>query len=175
MKRIPRATISYPFPHEFDAGKYPAFYLLSHVPENKVQASILELLHAYNVDAIAIDAGLKTARRAIIAKSLLHGVDRRAFDGGLGEIAPGHPDIAATLAPSGRGLYIEVKAPAWIDGSGKVVRRAGQPSTDQLDFLLSKWERGAIAMIAYSSDDVKNFLQAELLANFNTMRDRRAR
>jgi hypothetical protein len=170
MKRIPRATIKYPFPHEFHAAKYSQHYLLSHVPENAVQRAILELLHRYFVDAIAIDAGLKSARRDLIAKSLLHGLDRRAFDGGLGEIAPGHPDIAATLAPTGRSLYIEVKAPAWTDENGKVLRRAGKPSQEQLDLLLSKFDRGAIVMIAYSVDDVANFIPDQLRMNFEAMR-----
>ena len=171
MKRIPRATLSYPFPHEFDAGKYSAHYLLSHVPENKVQASILDLLWKYKVDAIAIDAGCKRERRTMISRALQLGFDRRSFDGSIGsELPAGHSDLAATLAPEGRSLYIEVKAPAWIDERGKVVRSAGQPTQEQLDFLLSKFNRGAIAMVAYSMDDVASYLNAELRRNFEAVR-----
>ena len=171
MKRIPLATLDYPFPHKFDAGKYNAHYLLSRVPENVVQKSILDLLWRYHVDAIAIDAGLKTARRKFISKALAFGLDGTSFKGGLAELPAGHSDLAGTLAPAGRSLYIEVKAPAWIDERGKVIRSAGKPTTEQLDFLLSKYDRGAIALVAYSVDDVSEFLGKELIANFNATRE----
>ena len=173
MKRIPRATLSYPFPHEFDAGKYSAHYLVSHVPENKVQTSILDLLWKFKVDAIAIDAGCKRERRTLISRALSSGISIRDLaDGAIGSsLPPGHSDLAATLAPEGRSLYIEVKAPAWIDGSGHVVRCAGRPTQEQLDFLLSKFDRGAIVMVAYSIDDVAEYLEAELNRNLKALRE----
>ena len=178
MKRIPRATISYPFPHEFDAGKYPAYYLLSAVPEKDVQSAILDLLRLYDVDAIAVDAGAKGLRQTLSARMRRAGFDAKTISsllsGGLGsEIPAGHSDIVGTLAPSGCGLYIECKRPATIDESGKVLESAGRAEPEQLDFLLSKFERGAIVMVAYSQDDVKHYLQAELLRNLKAMRDRR--
>jgi len=175
MKRIPRATIDYPFPHEFDAGKYSAYYLLSDVPESDVQAAILGLLRSFKVDAIAVDAGAKGLRRTLLARMRRAGFPMQAIaallSGGLGsEIPAGHSDIAGTLAPSGRSLYIEVKKPATIDGGGNVIERQGQPTQEQLDFLLSKYKRGAIVMIAYSIDDVSEFLADDLRRNYDAAR-----
>lgn len=176
MKRIPCATLSYPFPHEFDAKKYSEHYLLSHVPESGVQASILDLLWKFKVDAIPIDAGVEHVRGAVYNRllrqtKLLPGEIMSILRGGIGsELPPGHSDLAATLAPEGRSLYIEVKAPAWINERGKIVRSAEKPTQEQLDFLLSKFKRGAIVMVAYSIDDVANYLDAQLRRNFEAAR-----
>ena len=85
-------------------------------------------------------------------------------------IPPGHSDLVATLAPDGIALCIEVKAPAWIDERGKQIRGAGSPTVEQLEFLLAKHRRRAIALVAYSVDDVTNHLRDRLQRNFNAVR-----
>jgi len=173
--RAPRATLSYPFPWQFEAGKYQAFYLLSEVPESNVQEAILGLLHSFKVDAIAVDAGAKELRRTLAARmrriGLAPATIGNLLSGGLGgEIPAGHSDIVGTLAPSGRSLYIEVKRPARIDSHGTIVARPGEIDREQLDFLLAKYKRGSIVMIAYSVDDVSEFLGDELRRNYEAMR-----
>ena len=69
----------------------------------------------------------------------------------------------------GRSLYVEVKAPAWIDADKKVIRRAGQPTPDQIEFLLSKHRRGALCMVAWSATDVEQYLGAHLRANWKEL------
>jgi hypothetical protein len=84
-------------------------------------------------------------------------------------IPAGFADLEATLAPSGRSLYIEVKAPAWLDGKRKVIRAAGKPSLEQLDFLLAKHRRGAFVLVAWSSTDVDDYMRLALEANRRTL------
>jgi hypothetical protein len=85
-------------------------------------------------------------------------------------IPSGFADLEATLAPIGRSLYIEVKAPAWIDTDKRVIRQAGQPSADQILFLLSKHRRGALCMVAWSAADVEQLLGTHLELNRRAMR-----
>jgi len=173
---IPGATIDYPFPWTFIRENYSAHFLASCASEEHVQKSILKLLRAYQVDAIAIDAGGKRERGRAIRRAKMIGIDVAAIvKGGNGStIPPGHADIAATLAPDGVSLYIEVKAPAWITPGGKIAREAGIPSVEQLDFLSEKFARGAFVMVAYSIDDVANHLGKRLQNNLDTLRGRRS-
>ena len=85
-------------------------------------------------------------------------------------IPAGFSDLEGTLAPAGRSLYIEVKSPAWIDSRKKVIRRAGAPSKEQLDFLLSKHIRGACVLVAWSSKDVEDYVAAQLHLNRRSLR-----
>ena len=50
------------------------------------------------------------------------------------------------------------------------VRPAGKPTLEQLDFLLSKYQRGAIALVAYSIDDVTSLLGDRLERNYRALR-----
>jgi hypothetical protein len=114
-------------------------------------------LEFFDVDVIAIDAGMKRARGRVIAAARTRGIDARelvAFKSG--GLPAGFPDLHATLAPSGVSLYIEVKAPAWIDPDkpSRIISEAGKPTLEQLSFLDSKHSRGAIVMVAWSVDDV---------------------
>ncbi len=169
---IPLSTLEFPFPWAFVREHYSEHYLASRVPESDVQDAILKLLRTYHVDAIAIDAGGRRERGRLIRRSKAVGFDvSKLIRGGIGsEIPAGHSDLAATLAPEGRSLYIEVKAPAWIAPGGTVLRDAGIPSVEQLDFLLSKQERGAIVLVAYSIDDVANYLGTQLQYNLDSLR-----
>jgi hypothetical protein len=128
--------------------------------ESFVQAQILELLALYRVDAVPIDAGGRRQRGRMMGAAKAAGMNLR----GIQNVKTGHAipkgfaDLEATLAPEGRSLYIEVKAPRWIDENGSVIRPAGKPSTEQLAFLLSKHARGAVVMVAWSAFEVDEFL-----------------
>ena len=154
----------FPFPWKFDASRYPEIYLASQVSEAQVQRDILDLLHFYGVDAVPIDAGGRRQRGRMIAAAKSAGVSLSGAGLSGGEIQPGFADLEATLAPLGRSLYIEVKAPAWRAG-GSLIRPAGKPSPEQLVFLLEKHRRGAAVMVAWSSGDVEAHLGVQLRDN----------
>src|SRR6266404_7921605 len=165
-------TDSYPFPWKFEGYRYGDLYLMQQVTEEQVQKQILELLALYEVDAIPIDAGGRRQRGRMMGAAKKAGVDLAAISTVKTwySIPAGFSDLEATLAPEGRSLYIEVKAPAWINADKKVIRRAGQPSTEQLDFLLSKHQRGACVLVAWSSKDVEDYVAAQLHLNRRSLR-----
>jgi hypothetical protein len=137
------------------------------VKESFVQAQIIELLEIYRVDAIPIDAGGRRQRGRMMGAAKAAGVNLCGIQNvKTGRAIPkGFADLEATLAPEGRSLYIEVKAPRWIDGTGSVIRPAGKPSDEQLEFLLSKHVRGALVMVAWSAFDVDAYLRPQMERN----------
>lgn len=163
---------SWPFPWKFEVHKYPDLYLMAQITEAQVQKDILELLVFYDVDAVPIDAGGRRQRGRMMGAAKAAGVDLAGVQNvKTGAAIPsGFSDLEATLAPLGRSLYIEVKAPAWIGVSNKVLRRAGKASEEQLEFLLSKHKRGAVALVAWSSSDVENYIRTELDLNRRSLR-----
>lgn len=167
------AAAKHTFATLFDRARYTEFYLLSRVTEAQVQSSILDLFGTWRIDVAVIDAGMRRARGRLIARGLERGLDVRKLAGfatGV-EIPVGYCDLNGTLAPDGKGFFIEVKAPAWIDPKTKeVIREAGKATTEQLAFLDSKDERGAIAMIAWSVDDVVTILGDRLQLNLDSLR-----
>lgn len=160
----PRA---YNFPWKFEGIAYRDHYLMSQVSENDVQKAILELLHSYNVDAVAIDAGGRRQRGRMISAAKAAGISLAGVQNAKtgAAIPKGFADLEGTLAPGGRSLYIEVKAPAWIDEKRRVIRAAGQPTVDQLTFLALKQRRGALVMVAWSAADVEQYMGADLRTN----------
>lgn len=161
----------YPFPWKFERERYTDHYLMGHVTEAQVQKGILGVLATYKVDAVAIDAGGKRQRGRMMGAAAKAGVDLSKISNVKTwySIPAGFSDLEATLAPSGVALYIEVKAPAWIDGKGKIVRRAGVASPDQLAFLMSKHRRGAVVFVAWSWSDVPRSLDVLLEANLKAV------
>lgn len=152
---------SYPFPWKFQRDRYTENYLVMQFTEQMVQDAIIVELNTWAIDVIAIDSGMKRARGRILARAKEHGLDARELvKFTAGGLPAGFPDLHGTLAPNGRSLYIEVKAPAWIDPDDKkkLISEAGKPTIEQLDFLLSKHERGAIALVAWSVADVTRAL-----------------
>jgi hypothetical protein len=149
--------LNYPFLHKFDRTNYSMYYLARQLSEAQVQAEIVDQLRALHVDVIAIDAGGKKTRGMMLARAKQQGA---AFNPALMSTKTdlkGFPDLEATLAPDGRALYIEVKAPEWIEPDRtlyRTVRKAHKPTQEQLDFLMSKHERGALVMVAWSVSDV---------------------
>jgi hypothetical protein len=177
IERIARKTylehLGPPFLHRFERAQYSDLYLMSQVSEEDVQRSIIETLHFYLVDAIAIDAGMKHARGRLFQAARDQGIEdpRELVKFNGGAIPAGLSDLHATLAPGGVGLFIEVKAPLWIDGRKKIIREAGKASDEQLAFLLSKHERGAIAFVAWSADDVMRVLGDRANENRESLRN----
>jgi hypothetical protein len=166
-------TESYPFPWRFDPARYFDVYLMRQMTEAQVQRDILALLHSYDVDAVPIDAGGRRQRGRMMAAAKKIGVALAGVQNvKTGSAIPrGFADLEATLAPAGRALYIEVKAPAWIDVHKKVIRKAGEPSEEQLQFLHAKHLRGALVLVAWSADDVFQQVQRPLLElNWKTVR-----
>ena len=161
----------FPFPWTFERAKYPELYLMSQVTEARVQSDILDLLWNYKVDAVAIDAGGRRQRGRMMGAAKKAGIDLARISSVKTwySIPAGFADLEATLAPHGRALYIEVKAPAWLDGK-KTLRFEGKASSAQLDFLREKHQRGALVMVAWSVDDVEQYLHAELDVNWRALR-----
>jgi hypothetical protein len=157
----------YPFPWEFRRERYDELYLMSCVKESRVQADIISALKNYRVQGFPVDAGGRRARGVLIASASAAGVPFGALANVKtgGAIPKGFADLESTLAPDGRSLYIEVKAPMWCDVSMHVIRQAGFASQEQLDFLLEKHKRGAVVMIAWSAKEVVEFLGPLLVAN----------
>jgi len=158
--------VSYPFPWKFEGYRYSDLYLMRQIDEAQVQREIVTLLEAFDIDAVPIDAGGRRARGRMMAAAKSAGIELGSIaHAKTGHAIPaGFSDLIATLAPSGRGIFIEVKAPAWIGTDKKIIRRAGAPSQEQLDFLLSKHDRGALVLVAWSSLDVEEYLGKEALA-----------
>jgi hypothetical protein len=162
----------YPFPWKFEGHRYSDVYLMMQITEATVQTDILQMLALYDVDAIPIDAGGRRNRGRMMGAAKKAGVDLATISNVKTwySIPAGFADLEATLAPEGRSLYVEVKAPAWIDANKKVIRRAGQPSKEQLDFLLSKHLRGARVLVAWSSQDVEEYISDHLQMNRRALR-----
>ena len=163
---------AYPFPWKFEGYKYSDLYLMSQITEAQVQADIVTLLAAYDVDIVPIDAGGRRQRGRMMGAAKAAGIELAGIQNvKTGAAIPaGFSDLEGTLAPNGRSLYIEVKAPAWIDDRKKIIRRAGQPSAEQLDFLLAKHQRGACVLVAWSSKDVQDYVAAQLHTNRRALR-----
>jgi hypothetical protein len=151
-------STDYPFRTKFERARYSPLYLMAQLAEDRVQKEIIEFLHLYLVDVYAIDAGAKRLRGHLFHELRRRGTqfDERALAGAPleGGLPAGFSDLEATLAPNGRALYIECKAPAWIAIDGRVMRSAQTADQKQLDFLFSKHQRGALVCIAWSVEDV---------------------
>lgn len=157
---------NFPFPWQ-EPKRLPWLYLMQCLKESFVQAQILELLAMYRVDAVPIDAGGRRQRGRMMGAAKAAGMSLGGIQNvKTGRAIPkGFADLEATLAPEGRSLYIEVKAPRWINENGGIIRPAGKPSPEQLEFLLSKHVRGAVVMVAWSAFEVDDYLRPQLERN----------
>jgi hypothetical protein len=153
--------IRYPFPWKWDRTRYSDSYLVQQFSEQQVQDGIIAELEFWRIDVIAIDAGMKRARGRMARAAKARGMDvSKILNFRGGGIPAGFSDLHGTLAPQGTGLYIEVKAPAWIDPDdrSRIISEAGKPTSDQLIFLDSKHSRGAVCLVAWSIEDVMRVL-----------------
>jgi hypothetical protein len=139
------------FIRSFVQSRYSEAYLLMGWSESKVQGEIVRHLKARFNPVRVIDSGAKQLRAS-----------SGGFSGGAGAAASGVPDVTAVL-PGGRALWLEIKAPAWIEpGKAKKyrqVRAAGKPSTEQLHFLDAAAAAGAVVGIAWHLNDVIEILE----------------
>lgn len=164
MKNL--AVADFPFPWT-EPKLLPSLYLMQCLTESHVQTQIIELLEMYRVDAVPIDAGGRRQRGRMIGAAKAAGVNLGGIQNvKTGRAIPkGFADLEATLAPEGRSLYIEVKAPRWINGDGVMIRPAGKATAEQLEFLLSKHARGAVVMVAWSAFEVDEYLRPQMERN----------
>ena len=161
------ADVVYPFPWRFDPRNYSELYLLSNVTEAQIQADIVKTLKSFRIDAMPIDAGGRRARGALMGAAKTAGLEIGSLASvKTGNAIPGgFADLEATLAPSGRSLYIEVKAPVCLTVNLSILRPAGKPTAEQLAFLLEKHNRGALVLVAWAVTDVVKFLGPRLAEN----------
>jgi hypothetical protein len=157
------------YPRQFDRALYSDAYLLGHASEQQVQRAILDLLVARRIPAIAVDAGAAKLRgaffRAVRGSGMISNEQAaKMIAQPRGAAYAGLSDIVGTLR-GGRALFIECKQPAWLRiGRGnalRVERDAGEPTGEQLAFLDSMCEAGALCMVAWSPDDVERALGAK--------------
>jgi hypothetical protein len=157
----------YPFRHEFDRSRYALSWLQLCVPESNVEETILHSLKVRGIQAEKIDAGgramrgklLQVLRRFGIAAPTANKIAAMVF----GSAPTGWLDITGVL-PGGRALFIEVKAPEWLERSektGRLIqkRKAGTPEPEQLDFMVRMHRQGALVGICWSPDDLGDLLR----------------
>ncbi len=156
----------FPFPHQFDPLRYARAYLLAGQDEAKVQEDTLQGLARVGVMAWSSDAGAKAARGMALATmkrlGLPERVSREVAAALVGSLEEGFSDISGILAPGGRGLYLEVKRPAMLDLTGKVLRPAGRPEPEQLAFLDAMHRRGAVVGVVWGLSDALDILSPHL-------------
>src|SRR5262249_41548422 len=135
---------------------------------------IVDQLRALRVDVIAIDAGGRKTRGLMMARAKESGGSFNPAIMSTKTDLKGFPDLEATLAPHGRALYIEVKAPEWIEPVGlrdfRTVRKAHKPTREQLEFLHTKQLRGALVLVAWSVTDVFDHVGHYINRNDNALR-----
>ena len=148
----------------FDRARYNDAYLLGCISEATVQKNALATLNLHRITALAVDAGGARLRGAVGRALRRGGINNaRQFLGKTqGACSAGLSDILGTL-PGGRALYIEVKAPEWLTRSpktGRLIQKAapGKPSDEQLAFLDTMAEAGALVGIIWSPDDLNELL-----------------
>jgi hypothetical protein len=152
----------------FDRARYNDAYLLAQPTEDQVQGAALDLLAAMRIPALAVDAGGKRLRGDIGRAMRRGGVTSVGayLAGRSGAAHAGLSDILGTL-PGGRALYIECKQPEWLTRSSKsrrLIQKAapGKPSDEQLAFLDTMAEAGAVVGIIWSIEDLEQILRGHI-------------
>lgn len=153
-----------PYLWQFDPSRYKRAYLFGKVHEAQVQADIRSALGLLGIQVDWIDAGGAAIRGKIMGALRRMGFSEEVVKKVLAAISDvsastvGHSDLSGVLWP-GVPFFIEVKAPAWLrPTTGGVLRPAGIPSADQLDFLDGKHRDGALVGVAWSVDDALGIL-----------------
>ncbi|HWQ10994.1 MAG TPA: hypothetical protein VN436_17865 [Holophaga sp.] len=164
----------YPFPHAFDRSRYSDHYLLSHLSEAAVQAQIVDALGKMGLLAWVVDVGGKKVRGRACAALRHAGVDKpaqllRAKHPGASDAPQGFPDVPGLIPPerSATGhlipFFLEVKRPMWLKlsktGRLTVDQAAGEPTEEQLGFLLSVHHAGACCGVVWSVSDAVEILK----------------
>ena len=159
---------NYPFPCRWVRERYPVDYLLGHVSEHDVQLVTLAKLRAYGIPALAVDAGARTLRGRAIGALKRAGADAQAVafvnNGSTGAGLAGLADVVGALPGSGRALFLELKAPEWLDPSNRregqfiVARKPGKPTLEQLGFLNTMHHAGALVGVIWHASELDMLL-----------------
>jgi hypothetical protein len=150
-----RALREYPFLHAWDRSRYSPAYLCSGPSEEEVQAAVVEALRLrWRAVVTEIDVGDKRLRGRLGRL----GLDRRIVSMAGGGNKKGVVDLAVTF-PGGRAGWFEIKKPELCvlsKATGLLVqaRRPGEPSDEQLDFLLAQASAGAVVGVLWAVDDL---------------------
>ena len=166
--------------HKWDSSHYKRAYLWGGPLEASVQADIVDALRTSRIDVEVVDSGSKGLRgklsRVLAGLHLALPVVQQIMNairstGGAADA--GRADLSGCLAPDGKAFYIEVKMPAKLDPTtGKVLRSAGRPAPEQLDFLDKRAMEGAIVGVAWSIDDAFEILGSDrVLAHQRAVRN----
>jgi hypothetical protein len=159
-----------PYLHTFDAARYPRAFLFGQVSEAQVQADILSAASLMGLHLEVVDAGFAAIRGKFYGAMLRAGIKepmaRLVLKGltGISAADPGRSDLSGSMAPDGRAVFLEVKAPAWVNPkTGGTVRAAGSPSPEQLAFLDARAREGCIVGVCWSVGDALDALGTERL------------
>lgn len=153
------------FRRAFDRTRYALPYLCAGVPESEVQATTLRHLAALGIPAIAVDAGAAKLRGRAWGALKRAGVQDPGaeLNGTTGAGIAGLTDIVGCL-PGGRALFLEIKRPAQFAPSkaslGRLVVRKepGAPTTQQIGFLTTMGQAGAVVGIIWGPGDLEEIL-----------------
>lgn len=160
------------FVAHFERSRYTLAYLLAQVPEETVQENAIRKLDALGIPAVPVDVGAKKLRgRALAALRRLRADARTTAwvnDGQTGAGVKDFPDIVGTIPGSGLALYLECKAPEWLEPSAATVgrfivkRRAEEPRPGQLQFLQTMARAGAVVGVIWAPGDLDRILAPHL-------------
>lgn len=84
---------------------------------------------------------------------------------GASWLPAGSPDLHGLLVPLGRSVYLEMKKPAQLGLRWKWIGKPGEPSPEQLTFLLAKHRTGCIVGIVWSLQNALDILTPYLGAH----------
>jgi hypothetical protein len=149
------APREYPFLWQWDRSRYSEAYLRSGPSEEEVQEAAVQALRArWRAVVSEIDVGDKRLRGRLGRL----GLDRRTISMAGGGNKGGIVDLAVTF-PGGRAGWIEMKRPEFCvvsKATGLLVqsRKPGEPSDEQLEFLLAQASVGAVVGVAWSVQDL---------------------
>jgi hypothetical protein len=149
------APREYPFLWQWDRARYSEAYLRSGPSEEEVQAAVVEALRLrWRAVVTEIDVGDKRLRGRLGRL----GLDRRIVSMAGGGNRKGVVDLAVTF-PGGRAGWFELKKPEFCvisKSTGLLVqqRKPGEPSDEQLQFLLAQASAGAVVGVLWAVQDL---------------------
>lgn len=153
--------IQYPFPSRFERARYPTSYLRSGILEDQVQQAVIAALTTrWRAKVTVIDSGDRRLRGRAARLLTARGVNPNMLMKGMGgTMERGVVDLAVTF-PGGLAGWFETKRPAYCVVSprtGKLIieRPAGEPTDEQLAFLLEQHRLGAVAGLLWSPHDLE--------------------
>jgi hypothetical protein len=163
-QRLARPTPS--FPCRFDPARYDPTYLQLGLLEAAVQAATVQRLWArWKAKVTVIDSGDGRLRGRAAQLLAWAGGDPAALKGHRTTMERGVGDLAVTFPHlGGRAGWFELKRPARYSRSktGRMViaARAGEPTDEQVAFLLAQQRAGAIVGVLWRDLDLEELVRA---------------